>query len=156
MPADGANVAVASSSGDASATVSIRSLMDARARPVAAALCESRPRDDSTSRFDEPVANRVAGEFDAVAHAELLQDVRAVAIDRLLADRERIRDLPIGIALGDELDDFGLLRGEKVSRLLTVAHGLQVGSDQRGDGSRIQERLSPHGRSARLHEVAVG
>src|SRR4029077_13588632 len=60
------------------------------------------------SRFDESVPNRIAGQLDAVAHAELLEDVRAVAIDRLLADHQGLGDLPVGIALGHELDDFGL------------------------------------------------
>jgi hypothetical protein len=37
-------------------------------------------------RLDQPVADRVAGELHAVAHLQLLEDVRAVSLDRLLAD----------------------------------------------------------------------
>ena len=40
-------------------------------------------RDGRGSRLDEPAADWVARQLDAVAHAELLEDVRAVALDRL-------------------------------------------------------------------------
>src|SRR5437660_364512 len=113
-------------------------------------------QDGNGSRFDEPVPNRVAGQLDAVAHAELLEDVRAVAIDRLLADHQGLGDLPVGVALGHELDDFGLARRQQVTRLLAVARSSQVVVDQRGDRARVQERLAADRRATGLHEVAVG
>ena len=39
-------------------------------------------------RFDESAPDRVAGQLDAVAHAELFEDVRAVALDGLDADHQ--------------------------------------------------------------------
>lgn len=41
-------------------------------------------------RFDEVVADRVAGEFDAVAKAEISQHVLAVAPNRLGADDQQL------------------------------------------------------------------
>jgi hypothetical protein len=51
----------------------------------AATAAWSRPRcslpgDGGVSGLHEPAADRVACEFDAVAHSELLEDVRAVAL----------------------------------------------------------------------------
>ena len=51
-----------------------------------------------TSWFDETASDRVAGQIDAVAHAELGEDVGAVALDGLLADDEQFRDLPAAVA----------------------------------------------------------
>ena len=45
------------------------------------------------SGLDEPAADRVAGELDAVAHAELVEHARAMALDGLRADDERLGDL---------------------------------------------------------------
>src|ERR1041385_8860104 len=45
------------------------------------------------SGFDEAAPDRVASQLDPIAHAELLEHVCAVAIDRLLADEELRRDL---------------------------------------------------------------
>ena len=42
--------------------------------------------DRHRSELDETAANGVARQFDAVAHAELIEHVRAVALDGLLAD----------------------------------------------------------------------
>jgi hypothetical protein len=42
--------------------------------------------------LDEAAPDRVAREFDAVPHAELLEHVRAVAVDGLDADDEHGRD----------------------------------------------------------------
>src|SRR5262249_53551037 len=70
------------------------------------------------SRIDEAVADRVASELHTVTHPELLEDVRTVAIDGLLADDERLGNLPVGVALGHELDHFGLSGGQRVARLL--------------------------------------
>src|ERR1700760_4511830 len=50
-------------------------------------------------RLDEALADGVARELDAVVHAQLLQDVGAVAVDRLLADDQRVRDLAGAVAL---------------------------------------------------------
>ena len=64
-------------------------------------------------RLDEPAADRVAHELHAVAHAELAEDVGAVRLDRLLRELQRLRDLPVGVGLGDQLDDLELARGER-------------------------------------------
>jgi hypothetical protein len=42
------------------------------------------------SRFDETAADRVSSQLDAVAHPQLLQDVRTMALYRLDADHERL------------------------------------------------------------------
>ena len=56
---------------------------------------------EPTSRLDEPAPDRVAGEFDSVAHSELLQDVRAMAFDGLLGDVQHLADLVVGVRFGD-------------------------------------------------------
>ena len=49
--------------------------------------------DGVASGLDQAAADRVAREFDAVAHAELVEDVLPMALDDLDADEERARDL---------------------------------------------------------------
>ena len=44
-------------------------------------------------RLDQAAADRVAGEVDAVAHAEPVEDVGAVPFDRLDAEHEQFGDL---------------------------------------------------------------
>src|SRR6185437_11104651 len=62
------------------------------------------------SRLDQSAPDRVAGELDAVAHAELVEDVLSVALDRLDADHELARDLLRGVRLRDQLQDLQLAR----------------------------------------------
>src|SRR5918992_396047 len=45
------------------------------------------------SRFDETAADRVSSELDAVAHPQLLQDVRTMALYGLDADHEHLGDV---------------------------------------------------------------
>src|SRR3712207_1713427 len=47
-------------------------------------------------------------------HAELGEDVLQVAGDRVLADHERRRDLPVALAGGDQLEHLQLAGGEAV------------------------------------------
>jgi hypothetical protein len=70
----------------------------ARRMPAPGALFAAR---EPTSRLDEPAPDRVAGEFDSVAHSELLQDVRAMAFDGLLGDVQHLADLVVGVRFGD-------------------------------------------------------
>ena len=51
--------------------------------------------------FDEAAADRIAGQLDTVAHPELLEHVRAVALDRFFADHELLGDLAVGVAFSD-------------------------------------------------------
>jgi hypothetical protein len=57
-------------------------------------------------RLDQSALDRIARELYAVAHAEFLEDVLAVAVDGLDADEERIGDLLRRVRLGDELQHF--------------------------------------------------
>lgn len=66
------------------------------------------------SGFDQPTADCVAGELHSVVHVELLEDVRAMALDGLDADHQRVGDLLVAVALGDQLDDL-LLAGDRGS-----------------------------------------
>ena len=64
------------------------------------------------SGLDEAATDRVAGELDPIAHAELVEDVRAVVLDGPFADREHRRDgRPLGSSLGDQLEDLELAGG---------------------------------------------
>jgi len=58
----------------------------------------------------------VARQLDTVAHAELLEDVRAVALDGLLGHEQQRTDLLVGVCLRDELDDLLLARRQPSTR----------------------------------------
>src|SRR5215207_6586052 len=57
------------------------------------------------SRGNEPASDGVTGELDAVAHAELLEDVRAVPFHGLFRDVQKLGDLVVGMGFGDEFED---------------------------------------------------
>ena len=61
---------------------------------VAAAYAAIDAAAPDASRLDQAGPDRVAGEVEPVAHAELLEDVGAVPVDGLHADPERLGDLP--------------------------------------------------------------
>src|SRR4051794_29504570 len=65
-------------------------------------------------RLDEPSADGVAGELDAIAHPELLEDVRSVALHGLLRDEQHRGDVVVRVSLGDQLDDLLLARREQL------------------------------------------
>ena len=82
-----------------------------RAAAVPAALHTARTTTYASVR---PAADRVADELDAVAHAELAQQVRAVRLDGLLGQVQRLGDLLVGEGLGDQLQHFLLARGQRL------------------------------------------
>src|SRR3954447_18101653 len=87
-------------------------------------------------RLYETAADGVAGELDAVAHGELLEDVRAMALDRLLGDEEHLADLLVGVRLGDELDDLLLAGREHLATgRFAGAGALDVLAHQRPDAA---------------------
>ena len=106
-----------------------------------------------TLRLDEAAADRVARQLDAVVHAELLEDVRAVALDGLLADHQRVGDLPGAVALGDQLDDLLLARGERLLAQRLIGPGALAGSPGSAasspPGTGTARRASPPGRPRR-------
>jgi hypothetical protein len=71
--------------------------------PASAAL---RLRD--VLRLDQTAPDRIARQIDAVAHAELTEDVGSVAFDGLDAEDELRRDLLGALSLADELQDLEL------------------------------------------------
>jgi hypothetical protein len=55
------------------------------------------------SGFDESAADGVAGELKAVAQAELDEDVAAVAVDGLFAERSRLAiNAQVGLSIDDQ------------------------------------------------------
>jgi hypothetical protein len=87
------------------------------------------------SRLDEAAPDGVARELDAVAHAELLEHVRAVTLDGLLTDHEGLGDLPVVVSLGDQLDHLQLARGEGIGVVLGRLDWLVAGVSKRRPGS---------------------
>jgi hypothetical protein len=80
----------------------------------------------------------------AVAQAELAEDAADVGLDRLFGEDEALGDLPVGKAAGDQGENLGLPRGERVeasggagSRGGRPAAG-EVGDQPAGDGRREQ------------------
>src|SRR3954447_11561649 len=105
----------------------------------------------------ETAPDRVARQLHAVAHAELLEHVRAMAVDGLLADEEHLRDLLARVPLGDQLHDLELTRREWVVGYLVAPAGtVEVVADERLNRRRVEERLPAHGGPARLDQVAIG
>src|ERR671910_3513699 len=84
--------------------------------------------------LDESAPDRVTRELDAIAHAELFEDVGAVALDGFDADDEDLGDLLGAVRLGDQLQHFELPRRQDLARLFAVACLLEVVADQGGDG----------------------
>ena len=72
-------------------------------------------------RLDQAAADRVAGQLDAVAHAELVEDVLPVALDGLDADHELLGDLLRRVRLGDQLQHLQLARRQDVELLARPA-----------------------------------
>lgn len=68
------------------------------------------------SRLDEADSDGVAGEFEAVAQAQFLQEVGPVPLHGLGADDEQVPDLLRGVALRDELEDLLLAFGDGSGR----------------------------------------
>src|SRR5437870_4596328 len=67
-------------------------LMPPEWRRAGAPAMGSRP---DLLRLDQSALDRVAGELDPIAHAELLEDVGSVALHGLLADDQRLGDLVV-------------------------------------------------------------
>src|SRR5262249_20560956 len=93
---------------------------------------------------DEAAADRVARQLDAVAHAELLEDVLAVALDRLDADHELRGDLLRRVGLGDQLQHLKLARGEHIGLGVLWEAPLDVVANERCDRRGVQERRAAH------------
>src|SRR3981189_1657652 len=72
--------------------------------------------------INQPVVNRVEGEFEAVRDTELIEDVVQVILDGLLRDEEFFSDFLVAETLGDELNDFFFAVAEK--RLFAARAGL--------------------------------
>src|SRR5919202_4048302 len=128
-----------------------------RGRPSAAPWIPDRisarsPSPRWASGGDEPAADRVAREVDAIAHAELLEHVGPVAVDGLAADHEQLGDLVAGVALGAELEHLELARGQRMEAVV-VARAVEVVLDERRDRAGVEERLAPHRGPARRDQV---
>src|SRR3954469_21320586 len=93
------------------------------------------------SRLGQPTADRVADELDAIAHAELAQQVGPVRLDGLLRQVQDLADLAVGVRLGDQLEDLLLARRQRLDRPgAVVRHPVAHEGALRGVG---QERLPP-------------
>src|SRR3954470_2623429 len=97
-------------------------------------------------RRDQSPADGVARQVDAVAHPELLEDVRSMAVDGLAADEEHAGDLIARVPLGDELDHLELTWRERIQGGRVA---VEVLTHQGGHGSGIEERLRRRGTADR-------
>jgi hypothetical protein len=92
-------------------------------------------------------ARRVHRSLGAGLHAKLRKHVRHVILDRLLGEEHLGRDLSIGQAFRDQLEDPALLVRQLPQRLVTVVATLDA-VEQLLDERRIEQRLpagdSPH------------
>ena len=67
-------------------------------------------------------------QLQAAGHAELLEDVRQVVLDRLLADGERLGDLLVPRRFDDERDDLelALRQAERGQSAAPIAAGAEA------------------------------
>src|SRR3954470_1300292 len=108
------------------------------------------------SGLDEPDADRVAREIHSVAQVELLQQVRAVPVDGLLADVELRGDLLAAVALRDQLQDLALAPAERTGAgRLAGGDALDALAQRRRYPLREHEPRALRGGAARAHEFFV-
>src|SRR5690242_17080084 len=74
-----------------------------RYRSAAPSRTDAAPRSGPMLRLDQPAADGVARQLDAIAHAELVEDVLPVSLHGLDADHQLLGDLLRRIGLGDQL-----------------------------------------------------
>jgi hypothetical protein len=81
-----------------------------------------------------------------------------VGLDRLVAQDEPARDLPVRESLGDEAEDLGLARRERRERLgldLPRLQACELGDQAPGDRRR-EERVAPRGSRGQRAEGIPG
>src|SRR5918997_2228110 len=107
-----------------------------------------------SSGLDQPAPDRVAHELDAVAHLELAHEVRAMGLDRLLRQMQRLADLLVRVRLGDELEHLALAQRQRLDGAAgLVLHPL---AQQRLLGGVRHERFAAPNRADGLDERGVG
>ena len=105
-----------------------------------------RPTPDARSGLDEPAPDRVADQLDAVAHPELAQEVPAVGLHGLLGEVQDLADLPVGVRLGDQLQDLLLARASAArTGPSTRRSSTRAGSAARRRWSGTARRAAPPG-----------
>src|SRR5919201_866742 len=104
-------------------------------------------------RLDQAAADRVAGQLDAVAHPQLVEDVLTVSLHRLHADHELLGDLLRRVRLGDQLQHLELARRQDLE---VVVPALDDVLDEARDRRGVEERLAAHRPPHRLDDVVVG
>ena len=89
-------------------------------RPVAPFKGEREHKRTTTAKFrsrDHATTHGVQHDLGGVVHVELLQDVRAVRLDRDRADREQFGNLFVAVSFGDQLEDLPLALGQRVEAI---------------------------------------
>src|SRR3954447_12646651 len=106
-----------------------------------------------TLGLGQSAPDRVAHELDAVAHAELAQQVRPVRLDGLLREVQRLGDLLVRVRLGDQLQDFLLARRQRLLR----ARGRVVHppADDRALDGVGEERVAAGDRADRVQQRLI-
>ena len=83
----------------------------------------TRPAPRRPRLVQEPPAAGDGGGLGAAGGAELAEDVGDVHRDGLRADEQLLADLAVGPALGDQGEDLGLARGQRVRRTVGAGGG---------------------------------
>src|SRR3954469_6910640 len=108
------------------------------------------------SGLDEADAYGVARQVDPIAQAELLEQVRAVPVDGLLADVQHRRDLLAAVALRDQLQHLALALGQRArARRVSRGRALYPLAHRIGYPLREHEAGALRGGAARAHELLV-
>ncbi len=99
-------------------------------------------------------AGRVRGGLGAALHAELRQHVGHVVLDGLLGQVHRCRNLPVGLTIGDEIQNSTLLRREAGEARVDLGALAQAGQDPLGK-NRIEKGLAGGDTSDCVDEICV-
>ena len=70
--------------------------------------------------MNDPLLNRILYQLPTVVKIKLVHYLGAVILDCLDTEMQQIRDLTIGIALSDQLQNFALARGEDILDAYTL------------------------------------
>src|SRR5262245_47403855 len=98
-----------------------------------------------------------AHELRGAVEVQLLENVRAVSLDRGWADTEELGHLPVGMPLRDELEHFTFTRRQPIEWIAEspIGHATDIFVDQMVDDWRAEERATRRDHGHRPDEFRV-
>ena len=116
------------------------------------------PASRASLEAGQTLPDGVLHEVGDLVQVQLVHDVAAMRLYGLAAEAEQFGDVLVGVALGDELEDFALASGELVGGSVRggVVHALQVVVQHRLEGDRLEHLAAADDGSHRRHQLLGG